>query len=337
MTCERPISAAGSAEASGPGLSSDGHLCTPLISTHGAPIGLQHSGTPDGGTPGLESNAPTSPDGCRPLWMENWICSQRDSLARIFQPPEKAKGLEEKAPAPPTPDACEQLTLGGLDESFSRTPRQSGRKAAPKSPPTWWREDTAGETESLARLMLGLRINGIGGISWPKGPTLVSFDANESDSDPEAWARRRERMIVRHGAKGKMGMPLRVFLPTLTASEMNGGRHLPPGTTFTGIRPDGKKTQVGLKNALRMLPTLTAMDFRTSGTLEGYRMSREKRSKPLNDTLVHEHGIRLTPTFAEWWMGWPLGSTVAVESPPSVTPGCPSKPLRRTKSSRAKP
>lgn len=47
------------------------------------------------------------------------------------------------------------------------------------------------------------------------------------------------------------------FLPTPDAGMVNGSRTLPPGTSATGVTPDGKKRQVGLVNAVKMLPTPT--------------------------------------------------------------------------------
>jgi len=45
------------------------------------------------------------------------------------------------------------------------------------------------------------------------------------------------------------------YWPTPSKSDTEGSRTLPPGTTSTGQRPDGKKAQVGLPNAVAMWPT----------------------------------------------------------------------------------
>ncbi|WP_246166999.1 hypothetical protein [Oryzomonas japonica] len=106
-------------------------------------------------------------------------------------------------------------------------------------------------------------------------------------------------------------------LPTLTATEMSGGRTIPPGTTLTGMTLDGKKVQVGLKSALKMLPTLCSTDYKSPYSAEGFEKQTLKRSKPLRDTLVHSTGHRLTSAFAEWWMGWPLNWTATRSKPAS--------------------
>ena len=70
----------------------------------------------------------------------------------------------------------------------------------------------------------------------------------------------------------------------------------------------------GLATAIRNLPTLCATDWKSAYSLEGYRAQKEKRSKPLRDSLVHEAGIPLTPTFSEWWMGFPIRHTESARS-----------------------
>jgi hypothetical protein len=87
---------------------------------------------------------------------------------------------------------------------------------------------------------------------------------------------------------------------------MTGGRTIPKGTTLTGKTLDGRKVQVGPKSALKMLPTLCASDYKSPYSAEGYAKQKLTRFKPLLDTLVHTTGHRLTPAFAEYWMGWPI-------------------------------
>lgn len=73
----------------------------------------------------------------------------------------------------------------------------------------------------------------------------------------------------------------------------------------------------------RLLPTLCATDFKSPYSAEGYAKQRAKRSKPLRDTAKHTIGIRITPHFAEWWMGWPIGSSASRRS---AMLGAPFKP-----------
>ena len=70
-----------------------------------------------------------------------------------------------------------------------------------------------------------------------------------------------------------------------------------------------KNSGDGLATVLRLLPTVSARDWNGEANPELYKKLRARRSKPLNDTLVNETGIRLTPEIAEWMMGWPHGWT----------------------------
>lgn len=88
----------------------------------------------------------------------------------------------------------------------------------------------------------------------------------------------------------------------------------------------------GLATALRLLPTICATDYKELYSEAGYRRQMQRRSNPLRDTLVHITGHRLTPAFAEWWMGWPLRWTatrVEKESRPPETDKCQSRQRRR--------
>jgi hypothetical protein len=281
-----------------------------------------------------------------------WIVSQRVSLVRIFQRLELARESLGREAASSRKSSA-QLTLFGPDSFSSKTPRESGPEAGTSSLGNSWRVDIPGETDELPRLMSEPLIIGNGGFAWL--PTLTVCGnwnrkgASANSGDGLATALRRLPTILAtdadHGgpnardSKGRFSLPGALFnlLPTLTASELAGGRTVPEGTTLQGKTPEGRKVQVGLKTALKMLPTLTqsdgsggpgtspnrtgGMNLRTAITMlpticatdwkgpysaEGYQRQTETRSKPLRDTLVHSTGHRLTPAFAEWWMGWPL-------------------------------
>lgn len=108
------------------------------------------------------------------------------------------------------------------------------------------------------------------------------------------------------GAKYKRGNPkLREWvkqLPTLCAIDHKG----------SGGQKLTKRGAKSLPRALKhLLPTLCATDFKGPYSAEGYQKQTQQRSKPLRDTLVHTTGHRLTPAFAEWWMGWPIGWTAS--------------------------
>lgn len=310
MKCEQPIYAAGSADHSGPGQSSGGNPSMPLTPTPGESTASGSKSAPGGGqVSGLI--APSCPKESRPDWMVAWISLQRGFLAEIFPPLERAQDLGAQAPDPLTPDASEQLTFGDLDGSFSRTAPTSGPKDETKSQQTWWREDTAGVTESLPRLMSEPRTSETAGICLHRGPTLLASDGMKNTANT----------VFNSGAPHLRGW-VEKHLPTLTASDGRGG----PGN-------QGRQGGVNLRTAIRTLPTLCATDYKSPYSEAGYQAQRLRRSKPLRDTAAHTIGIRLCPTFCEWWMGWPLGSTVAVESKPSETPGSRSKRRRPGKPS----
>jgi hypothetical protein len=75
---------------------------------------------------------------------------------------------------------------------------------------------------------------------------------------------------------------------------------------MTGKTPDGKKVTIALDYALKTLPTLCATDYKGPYGKDGYQKQMQKRLKPLRDTLPHSIGAKLTPAFAEWFMGWPI-------------------------------
>ena len=223
-----------------------------------------------------------------------WIAYQLDSLARIFRALEQAKASKAHGPAL-SGKFSEQLMLFGQDWCSSKTRQRSGPKVDATLSGLSWRGDIPGKTERLPLLLSEQVTEGIGG-----GCSLPTLTACGN------WTRK--------GASENSGDGLATrlrLLPTLTASEMTGGRCVPPGTTITGMTPSGTKKQVWLKNALKLLPTLCASDYKSPHSEAGYQKQALKRSKPLRDTLVHTTGHHLTPEFAEWWMGWPLRWTAA--------------------------
>ncbi len=87
--------------------------------------------------------------------------------------------------------------------------------------------------------------------------------------------------------------------------------------------------------ALKLLPTLCATDYKSPYSEAGYQKQTEKRSKPLRDTAAHTIGIRLTPIFSAWYMGFPVelvAATRALGSPVSGMRGSRSKPRQRGES-----
>lgn len=92
--------------------------------------------------------------------------------------------------------------------------------------------------------------------SWKTAQCSLLADSGEcSPTWPRSGSMRdgvcseRPMLALRTNATGSG------LLPTLTCG--GGGQTLPPGTTRTGMTPDGKKRTVSLQQALCMLPTLT--------------------------------------------------------------------------------
>lgn len=91
--------------------------------------------------------------------------------------------------------------------------------------------------------------------------------------------------------------------PTLTKANANGNAQ---------PRQPGTKRGETLPHLFRrLLPNLCATDYKSPYSRQGYLKQRQKRSKPLRDTAAHTIGIRLTPDFCEWWMGWPIGASAS--------------------------
>jgi len=102
--------------------------------------------------------------GCliHPNTRDEWIASQRASLAKILARQEKVKALQA-AEAALSLKCSDQLTLFNHDSFSSKTARESGPKAGISLSGNWWRVDTPGAMESLERLMLARHINATGG------------------------------------------------------------------------------------------------------------------------------------------------------------------------------
>lgn len=340
-TCAPSTSATDSAAASGPAPSSAGAPSTPSTTMRGAATACALKPLPAGG-PACASSAPTSPTGTppRPEWMEQWICSQRDSLAAMCPPP----GAGRASPAPVRDQLgggySAQLTIFDLPGCSLKTALGSAPEGAASSPEPSWREDTAGETEPLLRLMSARPTSACDGFFTRSAPTLVRADGNghaqfrgigAAAARPNAgttlpgFLRHLPTLLAADGRdpgisatrQGSQGLSVVLrLLPTLTCSE-----GIRSGVLET--RAAGGRKQMHLATALHLLPTLCATDFKSPYSAEGYERQTLKRSKPLRDTAAHTIGIRLSPAFCLWWMGWPIG---ALQSLVSATPGCRSKP-----------
>lgn len=234
------------------------------------------------GFPACTSITATYASSTLDLGRDEWIRLQRASLARMFLPPAVAP-VSQASEAASSGRSSGQLTLFGPDSSGSKTPRESAPRAAAKSSPPSWRADIPGETEPLPRLTLAPDMNGAAGGSLL--PTLTVCGN---------WNRKG----VSANSGDGLATALKRIAPTLLAGS---GKQ-------SGTYRRGNPT---LRGWIRLLPTICATDYKSPYSEAGYLLQTQKRSKPLRDTLAHTTGHRLTPAFAEWWMGWPLGWTAS--------------------------
>lgn len=341
----------------------------------------------DGSQGSKSQNATSEPLTLNP-GAEAWIASQQAFLARIL-----AQQVGEQASAESDPDcfsrSSEQLTLFDQDTFSSKTHRLSEHADETSSSANWWRADIPGATEKLERLTLAHHISATDGFCLLPTVTVCGN-----------WNRK--------GASARSGDGIATALnkmPTLTATELSGGRTVPAHVPMSGVDPEtGRKYQVGIKEAVKRLPTLTAnsygsnqggaagrtgkkrkslagmlptlmaadgeknsintkdsrgtgnyfltgriarlptliardgerggvkphgsysqglrvrlaqlptlcaSDYKSPYSEAGYKKQRQKRSKPLRDTLEHTTGHRLTATVAEWFMDFPLNHTAS--------------------------
>ena len=165
---------------------------------------------------------------------------------------------------------------------------------------TSWRVDTPGATEALPRLMSARRISeNAGGALLP----TLTVCGN--------WNRAGASAQSGDGLATALNSIPMVMAPTLLASDAR----------------SSSNAMGGNPKIRRFMATLAATDGKSPYSAAGYQRQTQKRSKPLRDSLVHETGIRLTPIFAEWWMGFPLGHTMPA----------PASKASATRKSRSKP
>jgi hypothetical protein len=97
-------------------------------------------------------------------------------------------------------------------------------------------------------------------------------------------------------------------MPTLIAKDAAASGNRPDPTLWSlsdilGIT--AKAAKMGI-----VLPTLAATDWKSPYGLQGLKAQLAKRSKPLRDVLPFiEGGRKISPEWAEWYMGWCPGWT----------------------------
>lgn len=252
------------------------------------------------GSPASTSNAQTSGSLTLNHGKDEWIASQRDSLAKIFhvlagvmESTEKDQDLYG--------NYSKQLTLFNRQSSSSKTPHESEPEAGGKSLRPSWREDIPGETERLQPLMSARATSEIGGGALLPTITVCGNwnrkGASQNSGDGLATALRKLPTLLcsdgDHGgpnardSSGRYSLSGAVArLPTLTSADGTGG----PG------RSKKRKGGLNLRTALSEL--LSSADF---------PILMQKRLQSQERIQKQSIGHRLTPAFAEWWMGWPIG------------------------------
>ena len=316
MDCAQPICLPGQGAGCLPTSSSVTSPCSRLSGKSLAAGRCEPESPRDGYQQASTSTAETCESSISPHGSERWIAYQRAFLARIFLALDQGK--VSRAHGPALSGRCsEQLTLFGPGWCSSKTRQRSGPKVDATFSGLSWREDIPTETERLPLLLSGQVMKEIaGGCSLP----TLTVTSN--------WNRKGS------GKKSGDGLATALkTLPTLTATFNNRVRKkevgrsdgletvlrsLPTICCADSKRSGGQKTTTKalsrLPGALKhRLPTLCASDYKSPYSEEGYQKQAQQRFKPLRDTLVHTTGHRLTPEFAEWWMGWPLRWTVALK------------------------
>jgi hypothetical protein len=151
-----------------------------------------------------------------------------------------------------------------------------------------WRVDTPGETEPLPRLMSAPAIDGTdGGALLP----TVTVSGN--------W----NRAGVSANSGDGLATAIRL-LPTLTATSYGSNQGGAAGRT-------GQRKRMSLSGVMKTLPFAYEPDsgeLPSEVDLENWTLPPSSQSP---STAESGNGLRLTPAFAEWWMGWPIGWTAS--------------------------
>jgi hypothetical protein len=163
-----------------------------------------------------------------------------------------------------------------------------------------WKHKTTPAGRSYYQLAVSAPpISGIGFGLWPT-PKVAVLSGRAKATATHGW----DLPAAVVDSLEEVDSQFRRLLPTPDAGMMQGGRTLPEGTTLTGMTPDGKKRQVGLTNAVKMLPTPRAA-----------RAGRECRVYPnsvnhgdLEQEVAKElpaAGMKLNPAWVSRMMGFP--------------------------------
>ena len=176
----------------------------------------------------------------------------------------------------------------------------------------------AGAPHRRARVFVVARLGGpmVGVLEAPRDgewtgeerpwATVTAANPNEGE-DPASWEARRARQaalgINGNGISEPLAQQVRAWA-TPSASDASGSRMPAGGCSDTGLRPDGRKAQVGLNSQVRPWPTPLAADaddVKRNGRGGLPSFNHEARQRPF--------GKRLNPDWTEVLMGLPQGWT----------------------------
>lgn len=115
--------------------------------------------------------------------------------------------------------------------------------------------------------------------------------------------------------------------PTPAAADLAGGRSNPEGTTATGMRPDGKKAQVGLPGAMKTTwrtPTVGDVDATMhADTQQQVMLARQMADAtepsgptPTGSSATTEKRGAPNPSHPCWLMGYPMHWLIAADRTP---------------------
>jgi len=180
-----------------------------------------------------------------------------------------------------------------------------------------WREKTTPAGASISRL-----------APWTP-PTSDNGSTGSPWSTPRASDGEKGGPNQSFGAGGQP-LPAQMHKsawPTPTKADLEGGRANPPGTSPTGVRPDGKKAQVGLPAVMKgtwRTPTVGDVDATMHADTQGQVMLARQMADATEPSGPAPNGSPATtekrgapnPEFPCWLMGFP---TAWVSGGASVT------------------
>ena len=181
------------------------------------------------------------------------------------------------------------------------TPRTDGIESS------LWRTPTAAETHNQEYSKQTYLQNQVALWSTPQAiDASVGGHWAEADEVRQLKSGRIRRVNAK-GTDGSAGLGREVQMwPTARAADWKGAVSA-TGTTRRRVETGEANLPEAIQEANRLLPTVTARDYRSPGTPE--RLAKAKAESTRGQPLTEEIGGQLNPTWVEWLMGFPLGWT----------------------------